>query len=293
MKLTTASARHPEKLETDGVKVRSPSLLVCLPYTSYEKTVTEALDALNAPEILRLQRKIVIKPNLVQSSPFPVTTPPECVGAIVEYCRRNATAEVYIAEGSGGGDTMEVFHDLGYQELSREYRVTLVDLDEEPVMHLHNEKCKLLRDFYLPQILRDGFLISVPVLKAHSMSKVTLSLKNMIGVAPASRYKASAFRKSRLHGKNNGQLHQYIVDLNCYRKPDLTVIDATVGMAEAHLWGPPCDPPVNRIVAAYDPVAADAKGSQLLGIDWKTVEHISLANGLLGKVCDEGLYETE
>jgi len=55
-------------------------------------------------------------------------------------------------------------------------------------------------------------------------------------------------------------------------------------MAEAHLWGPHCDPPVNRILASFDPVAIDAAGAELLGLDWRTIDHITLADGLLGNV---------
>lgn len=53
-------------------------------------------------------------------------------------------------------------------------------------------------------------------------------------------------------------------------------------MAEAHLWGPHCDPPVNRLAASADPVALDAYGTSLLGIDWKKVGYISMAHTLLG-----------
>jgi uncharacterized protein (DUF362 family) len=74
-----------------------------------------------------------------------------------------------------------------------------------------------------------------------------------------------------------------VFELNQYCTPGLSVIDATVGMAQAHLWGPTCNPPPNKIVAGHDPVAVDAAGSGLLGVDWHTVEHIVLADGHLGR----------
>ncbi len=276
------------ELQATHVVVEKPSEckqdLAWQEFTDYEKTVPEVLDAVHASEVLRRFKRIVIKPNLVQASPFPITTPPDCVAAILEYCRMHTTADLFIAEGSGGCDTFEAYHTLGYMELSRSYRVSLVDLDKEDVLHLKNHNCRFLKEFYLPRILQDCFLVSVPVLKAHSMSMVTLTLKNMIGIAPAQKYKASAFRKSRLHGRNNTELHRYIIELNQYRKPDLTILDATVGMAQAHLWGPPCNPSVNKLVAGFDPVAVDAFGAYLLGIDWRKVDHIAGADGILGHV---------
>lgn len=55
-------------------------------------------------------------------------------------------------------------------------------------------------------------------------------------------------------------------------------------MAEAHLWGRTCSPPVNRLVAGSDPVAVDAFGAGLLGRDWRTIDHIAMADGVLGTV---------
>ncbi len=53
-------------------------------------------------------------------------------------------------------------------------------------------------------------------------------------------------------------------------------------MQEAHLWGPTCDPPPNRLAAGYDPVAIDSYGCSLLGITWNTIGHLAMAQGNLG-----------
>ncbi|GAB4266427.1 MAG: hypothetical protein Kow0092_19390 [Deferrisomatales bacterium] len=66
------------------------------------------------------------------------------------------------------------------------------------------------------------------------------------------------------------------------------MIDAGVGPAEHHLGGAPCEPPVGRIVAGFDPVAADAQGCRLLGVDWRTVDHLRLADGVLGRAIPNG-----
>jgi len=253
-------------------------------FKDYERSVTEALDEIGAAETLGAQKKIVLKPNIINDSPPPVTTPAECVEAVLDYCRGNSDAEIVIAEGCGGLDTHEAFRRLGYLELSRRKHVQLIDLDKEETVELHNSSLGYLPEFHMPRCLTDGFLVSIPVLKAHSMAKVTLSLKNMLGIAPAKYYCASAYRKSKLHGRNNRELHRYIIELNQYCKPDLSVLDATVGMAEAHLWGRRCKPPVNKILASFDPVAVDAAGARLLGLDWRKIDHIKLGDGVLGHV---------
>ncbi len=70
-------------------------------------------------------------------------------------------------------------------------------------------------------------------------------------------------------------MHQSILDLNKYRTPDLTLLDASTGMAEYHLGGPQCEPPVNKILAGFNPVEVDRKAAELLGLDWKTIPHLN------------------
>jgi len=253
-------------------------------FMDYGQSVAQALDDVGAADALVRQKKIILKPNIINSSPPPVTTPVECVEAVLDYCRTHSDAEIVIADGCGALDTLDAFEQLGYSDLSRRKDVELIDLDREQTVTLENPSFEYLPKFHMPRCIMDCYLVSIPVLKAHSMAKVTLALKSMIGVAPAKHYKASAYRKSRLHGNNNRELHRYIVELNQYRHPDLTVIDATVGMAEAHLWGPHCNPPVNKILAGFDPVAIDAVGAELLGFDWHSIDHITLANGPVGQV---------
>jgi uncharacterized protein (DUF362 family) len=132
----------------------------------------------------------------------------------------------------------------------------------------------------LPEILFDVFLISVPVLKAHSLAGVTLTMKNMMGTAPPSHYQQGGhWKKASFHTG----IHEAVFDLNRYRCADFTILDATVGMAEAHLWGPTCSPPVNTLAAGWDPVAIDAYGCDLLDRSWRNIGHIFLANNELGQ----------
>ncbi len=252
-------------------------------FVSYAISIPRALDAIGAGALLACRQRIVLKPNLVNHSPHPITTPPGCIEAIIDYIRSHGGAGIAVAEGSGDGNTGRAFRELGYEEMAARKGVELIDLDAQPFERFTNPRMGLLKEFYLPRAVLDCFLISVPVLKAHSMAKVTLAMKNMFGIAPARIYGGSAYKKARLHGRNNEELQQYIFELNQYRKPDLCVIDATIGMATAHLWGPQCEPPVNKILAGADPVAVDARGAELLGFDWRDIGHIRLANGVLGR----------
>ena len=74
----------------------------------------------------------------------------------------------------------EKFVDLGYGDLVEKYGVKLVDLNEDEYELRESPEAVVLKRFEFPKTLKDSYLISVPVLKRHSICKVTLSLKNMI-----------------------------------------------------------------------------------------------------------------
>ncbi|MFC1592325.1 DUF362 domain-containing protein, partial [Thermodesulfobacteriota bacterium] len=59
------------------------------------------------------------------------------------------------------------------------------------------------------------------------------------------------------------------------RTPDLSLMDATIGLAEYHLGGRRCEPPVNMLLAGDDPVAVDRKAAELLGLDWHRIPHLA------------------
>jgi uncharacterized protein (DUF362 family) len=126
---------------------------------------------------------------------------------------------------------------------------------------------------YLPEIAFSHFIISLPVLKAHSLADITGTLKNMMGFAPPAHYGSTSggWKKARFHN----DMQQSILDLNAYRTPDLTLLDASVGMAEFHLGGRHCNPPRQKLIAGRDPVSVDRLAASLLDIDWKSIGHLN------------------
>lgn len=224
---------------------------------------------------------VLIKPNLVGTHGPPVTTPVELVDAVAGYVRERCPGtKVVVGDGTGSLDytTWKCFDELGYRALEP-MGVSLTDLNEERLVRLERPGLSRWPEFHMPGLVMDSFLISVPMLKAHTLAEVTLSMKNMVGVAPPAHYQCGGrWKKSSFHER----MHESILDLNRYRSPDFTVLDATVGMRDAHLWGPTLDTPPGLVVAGADPVAADAFGADLLGRDYNHIAHIADADGELG-----------
>jgi uncharacterized protein (DUF362 family) len=105
------------------------------------------------------------------------------------------------------------------------------------------------------ELLRADRVINVPVVKHHSLSKVTLGMKNWLGVL----------------GQGRNRLHQDInraqAELAATFRPTLTVVDATrVLVANGPVGGSLGDVrAVGAVAAGIDPVLCDAWGASLLG----------------------------
>ncbi len=251
-------------------------------FNSWQETVPRLLAATGLHDRLASEKRVIIKPNLVEPQKPPITTPVELIASLVACLQASHPhLEIIIGEGCGSSskNTWQIFEILGYNELTGLENLTLMDMNEAPLVHLQNSACSRLPEMYLPGIVFESFLISVPVLKAHSLAGITLTMKNMMGLAPPSHYQQGGYwKKASFHH----QIQEAIFDLNQYRTPDFTLLDATIGMQEAHLWGPTCNPPPNRLAAGFDPVAIDSYGCNLLGVNWESIGHLAMANGVLG-----------
>ncbi len=252
-------------------------------FSTWQKSINTLLTEANLLPLLAQQKTVLIKPNLVETFPPPITTPPELIEAIIDYIKAKLpNLEIIIGEGSGSllYETGHTFTTLGYKEMAKRKDVRLIDLNNAPCRKLSKKTCKRWPEMYLPEIIFDSFLISVPVLKAHSLAKVTITMKNMMGVAPPAHYQQDGhWKKASFHHN----IDEAIFDLNQYRTPDFTILDATIGMQESHMHGPQCTPPHLTLAASRDPVALDAYGANLLGHDWRKIGYIAAAHTVLGQ----------
>ena len=251
-------------------------------FVSWQDSLPPLLDKAGLVKQIPDNQTILIKPNLVENLQPPVTTPIELVAALVDYLQERTTNTIIIGEGCGAlnYDTWHPFEQLGYTRLAEKKGIKLVDLNEEPCRRRKLTHCKRWPELFLPEIGYNCFLLSVPVLKVHTLAGVTLTMKNMMGLVPPAHYQqGNSWKKSSFHTN----IQAAIADLNRYRTPDFTILDATIGMAESHLWGRTCEPAPNILAAGYDPVAIDSYGAGLLGKDWHDTDHIVRVHQELGQ----------
>lgn len=250
-------------------------------FTDYRATVRQALDEAGAAGQLPPAGLIILKPNLTNADPPPVTTPVGIVEAVYEYCRAHTRAEIAIGEGCGSGVTADTFRANGYTDMAARHGIRLIDFNTEEAVLLRRPDALQWKEFRIPAVARDAFIISIPVLKDHCFTVTTIAMKNMFGLAPAPFYEGS-WNKSRLHAPST---HRSVVDVCLYKKPGLCVVDAVVALAGMHLSGTPKR--LGLVLAGTDPVAVDAAGSRLMGHDPRTIEYLALADGRLGEIGSE------
>lgn len=246
---------------------------------------------------------VVIKPNLVWDAlpEYGQVTDPHVTRAVVRLAREAGAGQVLIAEGSaiyvsGQHDrfpTKAAFHvsghDGNHDMVDDVSGVPLIDLnisgddtdDKDPdyVTSVTLPNGLIRNQYWIPNpILNADVLIGVPVLKNHSLSGLTLALKNMIGIAPNDIYHAPGkpVLKSQL-SHNPEDLPRHIVDLNLCRPMDFVVVDGLRGMTDGPTGNHLADPPMKLIMASRDPVAVDTVGALVIGYDPASIGYLPLA----------------
>jgi uncharacterized protein (DUF362 family) len=203
-------------------------------------------------------------------------THPAVVGALGELLLDLGARQLTVMDGLGDEEN---FSKWGYAEMAKPLGAKLLDLCKpDPYSDFKlfpvGSKSYIYKEFLLNGALDefDAF-ISVAKMKVHSIAGVTLSMKNLIGLAPISEYRKSEEENDRsaLHGTADfdTRLPRVIIDLNRARRIDFALID---GVITAEGGAGPWDAGLRQIrpgllVASKDPVAADAVAAALMGFD--------------------------
>jgi len=241
---------------SSAVKCQMPRVVIVRGKNPY-RMVQKGLAYFEKPS----QEKIVLKPNLINSQPPPTTTPCETIEALVKHYHKDY--EVVIAEGSGWSDTFHAYETLGYRKIAEKYGVKLVDLNNDDYEMRKEPNALSLKEFKFPLTLKNSYIISVPVIKEHFSTTVTISLKNMLG--------ATLGKKWRFHAR----LNESIVDINLYLKPNLTVVDGRIAGLGGELRASPKT--LGLMMFSEDLVAADAIGAGYLNKNPLLIKHLQLA----------------
>ena len=227
--------------------------------------------------------RVVIKPNVGWdvTPERGANTNPRLIGRIAEHCFDAGAGEVVVFDHSCDS-WRQCYLNSGIEKAVLAAGGKMVSADSKGYyreVEVPGGK-RLHRALVHEALLDADVFFNVPVLKDHSSSVITASMKNLMGVV-----------WDRWYFHRN-DLHQCIADIASLRKPDLTIVDAYHVMMRNGPRGV-SESDVARMraqVVSTDFVAADAAGARLYGVAPDEVRHIELAAGMgLGRMDLENL----
>ena len=235
--------------------------------------VVETINALGGMDrFVRPGEVVVVKPNIGwdRTVELAANTHPDVVKALTQMCLEAGARKVRIFDRTCN-DERRCYTQSGIRsaiESIRSERVSLEYMDRRAYQELAISGGKAFDrwEFYMPVIEADR-LINVPVAKHHSISRLTLGMKNLMGVI----------------GGNRGRLHHNIAeslsDLVTVIHSDLTVVDATRILTANGPQGGRLEDVrrLDTLIASPDIVAADAYAATLFGLSPSEVPTIAAA----------------
>src|SRR5256886_108178 len=224
-------------------------------------------------------KSVLLKPNIVEYIPRkPVNTDAQLIGAAAEAFLRLGATSVTVGEGPGHHrDTELLLYETGLGDQLAHRKITFVDLNRDELI-----KTKLQANYsglghlWFPRtVLASDFIVSMPKVKTHHWTGVTLSMKNMFGIVPGNRY---GWPKNVLHWAG---IDESILDICTTVRPNLVIADGIIAMdGDGPLNG--ITKHLKMIVIADDPVVADSILARALGKEPSAIKHIEEALRFLG-----------
>lgn len=239
-----------------------------------EAAVRKAIElAGGLPDLINARSRVLIKPNLCRPEASGTGTITDCrvTEAVTKIVLELRPQSVIIGEGAGAGydfsgstSTEDAFRISGTAHVAHQLGVELRNLNRDKWEEVTVSKPYVMDKVKIARtVMESDVVISLPVLKTHLRTIITLSLKNTKGVLPGA-------EKRKTHALG---LDKAIADLNSVAKPSYVVVDALAGMQG--LWEYPQDRiELGLILAGQEPCAVDTVGTYLMGFSPSQIMHL-------------------
>lgn len=220
--------------------------------------------------IVKKGDKVFIKPNAVVplSHETGVVTNPAVVKSLVNIVFEAGAARVIVGDSPFiPYKSRDVLAKVGIEEAARGAGAEVSFLDEESYEEVNVPKAKIMTKVRLPKsFLSCNVFITVPKMKTHNQTIVSLSIKNQQGLLTPE-------DKKLMH---RDDIHQKIVDITSVAKPNFAVIDGTIALeGQGPTYGSPVK--TNILVAGDNVVSVDAVASSVMGFEPESIPSLRLA----------------
>ena len=252
-------------------KAARPDLVVAHG-ASPEKIVKAALDAMGGiKEFISRGDIVVIKPNIGwdRTPEQAGNTNPEVVAAVVKLCFEAGAKKVKVFDRPVN-DPRRCYVQSGIMTAAKELGADVDYMDERKFKDMDIKGVALKSWPLYSDIFDADKVISIPIAKHHGLAKLTMSMKNWMGVMGGSR--------RQIHQK----LDESLVDLSMKIKPTLTILDAVrILTANGPQGGSLADvKKLDTVIVGFDPVAIDSYGATLFGMKGSDLGYVTIGHKL-------------
>lgn len=237
--------------------------------------VKAALAPLGGMErFVKTGQDVIIKPNICvdyHTAEYAATTNPIVVATLVALCLGAGAKRVRVMDSPFAG----ISATSAYAATGIEAAVKAAGGEMEVMSPVKFAKFDIPQgksisswDIYR-DVLESDVLINVPIAKSHSLARLTLGGKNLLGVVS---------RPNQIHSA----LGQRVADLVSLIRPTLTVVDAYRILVDHGPTGGSLNDvkQANTIIASHDIIAADAYGATLFGLTGADIPYVKIGAGM-------------
>jgi uncharacterized protein (DUF362 family) len=233
-----------------------------------EELVRRAIKALGGMDkFVPAGAKVIIKPNICvayHTYEYAATTNPWVVAALVKLCLEVGASKVTVMDNPFGGTAEDAYERSGIADQVRQAGGEMVEMaflkyvPTEIAQGLDLKRCEIYDD-----VLKADVFIDVPIAKHHSLARLTLGMKNLMGVIQ---------NRQAIH-RNIGQR---LADLTSQIYPTLIIVDAVRILMDHGPTGGSLDDVkiMDTVIASRDIVAADSCAAGLFGMAPEDLDYI-------------------
>lgn len=223
------------------------------------------------------RENVFIKVNAIDFKPY-CFTDPGVTAAVIRAFRDAGAVRTYVMDNCTQGNfTRLVFKVSGMEDAVRQAGGIPLYLDEGKQVEVtlptlgYAVKISKWVEEHLMEGRANSFYLNLPKLKTHSMGKVTLGVKNQLGL----------IRQEDRIRDHNWMLHRKLADIYSLVRPDYTLIEGLYATNHGH-YSPAgladsCVERLGVLIGGEDTLAVDAVGADLIGIPPQEVDHLRLA----------------
>ena len=210
---------------------------------------------------------VVVKPNVAwdRTPEQAGNTNPEVVATVVRLCFEAGAKKVKVFDRPVN-DPRRCYVQSGIADAARQFGATVDYVDERKFRDM-SIKGNVLKTWPLyTEVFEADKVINVPIAKHHGLAKLTLSMKNWMGIMGGTR--------NRIHQR----IDESLVDISMTVKPTLTILDAVrILTANGPQGGSLNDvKKLNNVIAGIDQVAVDSFGATLFGMKGSDLGYVRI-----------------